>query len=114
MGRAAIRAAEACEYVNAGTIEFLVDEKGEFHFMEMNTRIQVEHGVTEEVTGYDLIEKQIRIAAGENVDPEEYYLRNALFFETSSGPYDWLNHIVAIGIGRREPDCAVYDVYEIL
>lgn len=67
MGRAAIRAAEACEYVNAGTIEFLVDEKGEFHFMEMNTRIQVEHGVTEEVTGYDLIEKQIRIAAGEKL-----------------------------------------------
>ena len=55
-----------------------------------------------------------RIAAGENVDPKEYYLRNALFFETSSGPYDWLNHIVAIGVGRREPDCAVYDVYEIL
>ena len=67
MGRYAIRAAEACNYVNAGTIEFLVDKDGNYYFIEMNTRIQVEHGVTEEVTGIDLIKEQILIAAGESL-----------------------------------------------
>ncbi len=71
MGRAAIRAAAACNYENAGTVEFLVDKKGDFYFIEMNTRIQVEHGVTEEVTGIDLIKEQIRIAAGEKLDMEQ-------------------------------------------
>ena len=60
MGKAAVRAAEAAEYENAGTIEFLVDAKGNFYFIEMNTRIQVEHPVTEEVTGIDLIKQQIQ------------------------------------------------------
>ena len=55
-----------------------------------------------------------RIAAGENINSTEYYLRNAPFFEASSGPYEWLNHIVSVGVGRREPDSAVYDIYEIL
>ena len=64
MGKAAIKAAEAANYVNAGTIEFLVDAKGNFYFIEMNTRIQVEHAVTEEATGIDLIKEQIQIAAG--------------------------------------------------
>ena len=64
MGKAAIKAAEACDYVNAGTIEFLVDSKGHFYFIEMNTRIQVEHGVTEEATGVDLIKEQIQVASG--------------------------------------------------
>jgi acetyl-CoA carboxylase biotin carboxylase subunit len=64
MGKAAIKAAEACDYVNAGTIEFLVDANGRFYFIEMNTRIQVEHGVTEEATGVDLIKEQIQIASG--------------------------------------------------
>jgi acetyl-CoA carboxylase biotin carboxylase subunit len=64
MGDAAVRAAKAVGYVNAGTIEFLLDRSGEFYFMEMNTRIQVEHPVTEMVTGVDLIKEQIRIAAG--------------------------------------------------
>jgi hypothetical protein len=68
MGKAAIRAAEAAEYENAGTIEFLVDAKGNFYFIEMNTRIQVEHPVTEEVTGIDLIKQQIRIANGEKLE----------------------------------------------
>ena len=67
MGKAAIKAAEACDYVNAGTIEFLVDEKGNFYFIEMNTRIQVEHGVTEEATGVDLIKEQIQVAAGKRL-----------------------------------------------
>ena len=68
MGKAAIKAAEAAEYENAGTIEFLVDAKGNYYFIEMNTRIQVEHPVTEEVTGIDLIKQQIRIANGEKLD----------------------------------------------
>ncbi|MEG1362471.1 MAG: acetyl-CoA carboxylase biotin carboxylase subunit, partial [Lachnospiraceae bacterium] len=67
MGLAAVRAAKACGYINAGTIEFLLDKTGEFFFMEMNTRIQVEHGVTEMVTGMDLIKEQIRITAGERL-----------------------------------------------
>jgi acetyl-CoA carboxylase biotin carboxylase subunit len=68
MGKAAIRAAEAAEYENAGTIEFLVDAKGNFYFIEMNTRIQVEHPVTEEVTGIDLIKQQINIANGQKLE----------------------------------------------
>ncbi len=64
MGKAAVTAAKQCGYYNAGTIEFLVDENRDFYFMEMNTRIQVEHPITEEVTGVDLVKSQIEIAAG--------------------------------------------------
>jgi acetyl-CoA carboxylase biotin carboxylase subunit len=64
MGRTAVDAAEAVGYVNAGTIEFLVDAAGNYYFMEMNTRIQVEHGVSELVTGVDLVKEQILVAAG--------------------------------------------------
>ncbi|WP_300795707.1 acetyl-CoA carboxylase subunit A, partial [Helicobacter sp. UBA3407] len=68
MGSVAVAAAKATKYTNAGTVEFLVDDYNNFYFMEMNTRIQVEHGVTEEITGYDLIGRQIRIANGEILD----------------------------------------------
>lgn len=67
MGETAVRAAKAVGYVNAGTIEFLLDKHKEFYFMEMNTRIQVEHPVTEAVTDMDLIKEQIKIAAGEHL-----------------------------------------------
>lgn len=65
LGETAVRAAKAVNYQNAGTIEFLIDLDGSFYFMEMNTRIQVEHPVTEMVTGIDLVKKQIEVAAGE-------------------------------------------------
>lgn len=75
MGQAGIKAAKAVNYEGAGTIEFLVDKHRNFFFMEMNTRIQVEHPVTEEVTNRDLIEAQIRIAAGEKLDDKPFKIR---------------------------------------
>ncbi|MEP7109817.1 MAG: acetyl-CoA carboxylase biotin carboxylase subunit [Ferruginibacter sp.] len=73
MGEAAIKAASAISYESVGTIEFLVDKHRNFYFMEMNTRIQVEHCVTEEVVNYDLIKEQIKIAAGHKVSGRNYY-----------------------------------------
>lgn len=75
MGEAAKKAAAAIDYESVGTIEFLVDKHRNFYFMEMNTRIQVEHCVTEEVINFDLIKEQIKIAAGEKVSGEDYFPR---------------------------------------
>ena len=73
MGQAAIKAAEAVKYEGVGTVEFLVDADRNFYFMEMNTRIQVEHTITEEVVNYDLVKEQIKLAAGEPISGKNYY-----------------------------------------
>jgi acetyl-CoA carboxylase biotin carboxylase subunit len=90
MGKAAVRAALAAEYENAGTVEFLVDAKGHFFFIEMNTRIQVEHPVTEEVTGFDLIKEQIRIANGEKLSFDQ-------------GDIHWGKHAIECRINAEDP-----------
>jgi len=73
MGEAAIKACKAIKYEGVGTIEFLVDKHRNFYFMEMNTRIQVEHPITEEVTNFDLIKEQIKLAMGEKISGNNYY-----------------------------------------
>jgi acetyl-CoA carboxylase, biotin carboxylase subunit len=73
MGQAAIKAAEAVKYEGVGTVEFLVDKNRDFYFMEMNTRIQVEHTITEEVINYDLVKEQIKLAAGDPISGRNYY-----------------------------------------
>jgi acetyl-CoA carboxylase biotin carboxylase subunit len=90
MGKAAVRAALAAAYESAGTIEFLVDAKGHFYFIEMNTRIQVEHPVTEEVTGIDLVKEQIRIANGEKL-------------EIDQGDVRWEGHAIECRINAEDP-----------
>ncbi|MEM1058441.1 MAG: acetyl-CoA carboxylase biotin carboxylase subunit [Verrucomicrobiota bacterium] len=94
MGKAAIKLCSAVNYENAGTIEFLVDDAGNFYFMEMNTRIQVEHPVTEEVYGVDLVKEQLRIASGErlgkdfdNLEPKGHAIEMRI---NAEDPYhDW-------------------------
>ena len=73
MGKAAVKAAEFIKYEGAGTVEFLVDKHRNFYFMEMNTRIQVEHPITEQVIDYDLISEQIKVAAGHRLSGKDYY-----------------------------------------
>ena len=126
LGSAAVRAAEAVSYVNAGTIEFLLDEQsGNFYFMEMNTRVQVEHPVTEFVTGVDIVKEQIKIAAGLelSVKQEDIVIsghaiecrinaENPKFnFAPSPGKITEL-HMPAGGVGLRV-DSAVYNGYTI-
>lgn len=91
MGVAAIRAVRAVDYRNAGTIEFLLDERGDFYFMEMNTRVQVEHPVTEMITGTDIIKEQIRIAAGEPISAAE------------RAPFTPSGHAIEMRINAEDP-----------
>ncbi|WP_438838779.1 acetyl-CoA carboxylase biotin carboxylase subunit [Streptococcus pluranimalium] len=126
LGSAAVRAAEAVSYVNAGTIEFLLDEQsGNFYFMEMNTRVQVEHPVTEFVTGVDIVKEQIKIAAGLelSVKQEDIVISGHAIecrinaenpkcnFAPNPGKITEL-HMPAGGVGLRV-DSAIYNGYTI-
>lgn len=124
MGAAAIKAAKAVNYENAGTIEFLLDKNYNFYFMEMNTRIQVEHGITETVTGIDLVKEQIKIASGErlNITQEMIKIQGAaiecrinaenpsLDFRPSPGK---ITKLISPGGPGIRLDSAVYEGYSI-
>jgi len=101
MGEAAVKAAEACGYVNAGTIEFLVDADRRFYFLEMNTRLQVEHPVTELVTGVDLVERQIRIAEGEPLSDLRPSRRGAAMECRIYAEDPWNHFLPSPGVIRR-------------
>jgi len=124
MGKAAVTAAKASGYVNAGTVEFLVDENGKFYFLEVNTRLQVEHPITEMVTGIDIVRKQLEIALGEELslkqddivgrghaiecrvyaeDPEQDFF-------PSPGRIEYLKEPTGPGIRN---DCGVYSGFEV-
>ncbi|KAF0244468.1 MAG: acetyl-CoA carboxylase biotin carboxylase [Planctomycetota bacterium] len=91
MGAAAAKLAKAAGYTNAGTVEFLVDAKGKYYLIEMNTRIQVEHGITELVTGVDLVREQIRVAAGERLSMKQEDVR-------------WTGVAIECRINAEDPD----------
>ncbi len=91
MGEAALKAVRACDYRNAGTVEFLLDLDGRFYFMEMNTRVQVEHPVSEQITGVDIIKEQLRIASGEPMSC------------ASDAPFSPLCHAIEFRINAEDP-----------
>ena len=124
MGEAAVKAAKAAHYENAGTIEFLLEKSGNFYFMEMNTRIQVEHGVTEMVTGTDLIIEQIRVAMGEELSFKQEDIRikghaiecriNAEIPEKNFMPSPGVvQHMHLPAVNRVRVDTALYTGYKI-
>lgn len=116
MGETAVRAAKAAGYFSAGTIEFVMDAEGNYYFIEMNTRIQVEHPVTEEVTGIDLIKEQIRIAAGmtlattqEEVQPQGHAIECRINAE-QPGKIEFLHFPAGCGV---RVDSHLYSGYEV-
>jgi len=123
MGAAAVAAAQAVNYVNAGTIEFLVDPDRNYYFLEMNTRLQVEHPVTELVTGVDLVKEQIRIARGRRMGPQEGVRASGWAVECRINAEDPYNnflpsvgqvtvHIAPTGPGIRL-DAGIYAGYQV-
>ncbi len=124
MGEAAVRLAQAAGYVNAGTMEFLVDQERNFYFLEMNTRLQVEHPVTEMVTGLDLVKEQIAIAAGEPLRhrQEDVVIHGAAIECRIYAEDPFQNFVPSPGriIGLREPggggvrmETGIYEGYEV-
>ncbi len=105
MGEAAVNVARSCEYVGAGTVEFLLDENKNFYFLEMNTRLQVEHPVTEQITGFDLVREQINIARGEKLPyRQEEIPMHGHSFEVRVYAEDPLNNFL--------PDIGTLDTYK--